>query len=67
MEMKLQLISAEEVEPYLVDEWAKDRLYNIDYTHLDKNNLALYKVKDLSAKELHKSIEEKQYFLLDLS
>ena len=67
MAQKLQLISAEEVETYLADEWAKDRLYNIDYTHLDKSNLALYKVKDLSMSELQKSIEQKQWFLLDLS
>lgn len=65
MGTKLKLIPADEVEPYLHDEWARDRLYNIDYAFPDKHQLALYKVTDLSERELHKAIEEEQGFLLD--
>ena len=61
----MQLLTAQEVveKELLSDEWAREKLYNIDYTHLDKRKLALYPVKDLSIKEINKSIEDNQYFL----
>ena len=65
MGTKLKLISAEEVYEYLADEWARDRLYNVDYAYPDKHQLALYKVTDLSQRELDKAIDEGQSFLLD--
>lgn len=67
MGTKLRLISAEEVEPYLHDEWTRDRLYNIDYSYPDRKQLAMYRIVDLSEKEIIKAIEENQYFLLDES
>lgn len=65
MGTKLRLVSAEEVTELLTDEWARERLYNIDYAYPDKHQLALYKVTDLSERELHKAIDEGQSFLLD--
>ena len=65
MGTKLKLISAEEVHEYLADEWARERLYDVDYAFPDKHQLALYKVTDLSARELNKAIDEGQSFLLD--
>lgn len=65
MGTKLKLISAEEVHEYLADEWARDRLYNVDYAYPDKQQLALYKVTDLSERELHKAIENGDSFILD--
>jgi len=65
MGTKLKLISAEEVHEYLSDEWARERLYDVDYAFSDKHQLALYKVTDLSQRELIKAIDEGQSFLLD--
>jgi predicted metal-dependent hydrolase len=65
MGTKLKLISAEEVHEYLSDEWARERLYDVDYAFHDKHQLALYKVTDLSQRELIKAIDEGQSFLLD--
>ena len=65
MGTKLKLISAEEVYEYLADEWARDRLYNIDYAFPDKHQLAMYKVTDLSERVLIRAIDEGQSFLLD--
>lgn len=67
MGTKLRLVSPDEARELLTDEWARDRLYNIDYAFPDKHQLALYKVTDLSERELNKSLEEQQMFLLDES
>ncbi len=61
----MQLVNSETARELLVDEWAKERLYNIDYTHHDGNVLALYPVQELSAAQLNKSLEENQMFLFD--
>ncbi len=61
----MQIVSSDVARELLADEWAKERLYNIDYTHQDKTRLALYPVNDLSPKSLHEALEEKQYFLFD--
>lgn len=65
MGTKLRLVSAEEVIELLTDEWARERLYDIDYAFLDKHQLALYRVIDLSQRELNKAIENGDSFLLD--
>ena len=65
MGTKLRLVSAEEVTELLTDEWARERLYNIDYAYPDKHQLALYRVIDLSQRELNKAIENGDSFLLD--
>ena len=65
MGTKLKLISAEEVHEYLADEWARERLYDVDYTYPDKHQLAMYKITDLSQRELNKAIENGDSFILD--
>ena len=65
MGTKLKLISAEEVHEYLSDEWARERLYDVDYAFPDKNQLAMYKITDLSQRELNKAIENGDSFILD--
>ncbi len=65
MGTKLRLVSAEEVTELLTDEWARERLYDIDYAFPDKHQLALYRVIDLSQRELNKAIENGDSFLLD--
>ena len=61
----MQIVSSDVARELLADEWAKDKLYNIDYTHHDKERLALYPVNELSPKMLHEALEEKQMFLFD--
>jgi predicted metal-dependent hydrolase len=65
MGTKLKLISAEEVHEYLSDEWARERLYDVDYAFHDNHQLALYRVIDLSQRELNKAIENGDSFILD--
>ena len=65
MGTKLRLVSAEEITELLTDEWARERLYDIDYAFSDKHQLALYRVIDLSQRELNKAIENGDSFLLD--
>ena len=61
----MQIICAEKARDLIGDEWTRNRLYNIDYTHHDKQELALYPVWKLSINELTKSLDEGQFFLLD--
>ena len=61
----MQIISSEQARELLQDEWARKKLYNIDYTHHDKERLSLYHVDDLSLKSLKQSLDENQYFLFD--
>lgn len=61
----MQIISSEVARELINDEWARERLYNIDYTHHDHNRLALYPVSELSPKSLYEALEEKQKFLFD--
>lgn len=61
----MQIISSEQAKELLTDEWARTKLYNVDYTHLNKDRLALYHVDDISPKQLEIAIEEKQNFLFD--
>lgn len=61
----MQLVNSEVARELIADEWAKDRLYNIDYTHHDKSQLALYPVKELSPKALADSLADNQMFLFD--
>ena len=65
MGTKLRLVSAEEITELLTDEWARERLYDIDYAFPHKHQLALYRVTDLSQRELNKAIENGDSFLLD--
>ena len=65
MGTKLKLISAEEVHEYLSDEWARERLYDVDYAFPDKHQLAMYKITDLSQRELNKAIENGDSFILN--
>lgn len=61
----MTIISSNEARSLLADEEARERLYNIDYTHHDHNRLALYPVSELSPKSLHEALEENQQFLFD--
>lgn len=61
----MQILSADQARELLYDEWARNRLYNIDYTHHDMQELALYPVWKLGINELTKSLDENQYFLFD--
>ena len=61
----MQIISSDVARELLNDEWARERLYNIDYTHDDKTRLALYHVYDISPKLLHDALAENQMFLFD--
>ena len=61
----MTIISSDKARSLLADEWAKDRLYNIDYTHHDKSRLALYPVTELSPKTLNDALEANQMFLFD--
>ena len=61
----MQIISSEKARELLADEWARKKLYNIDYTHHDKERLALYHVDDISPRSLERALEEKQLFLFD--
>lgn len=59
------IVSSEQARELLQDEWAIDRLYNIDYTTHDKSRLALYHVLDLSPKALDEALKQEQQFLFD--
>lgn len=61
----MQIVSADEARNLIGDEWARNRLYNIDYTHHDKQELTLYPVWKLSISELTKALDDGQFFLLD--
>ena len=62
---KMQIISSDVARELLNDEWAKTKLYNIDYTHHDNTRLALYPVNELSPKSLQDALAENQMFLFD--
>lgn len=61
----MQIITSEVARELMNDEEARERLYNIDYTHHDHNRLALYPVNELSPKSLHDALAENQMFLFD--
>jgi hypothetical protein len=61
----MQIITSEVARELMNDEEARERLYNIDYTHHDHNRLALYPVSELSPKSLYEALEENQKFLFD--
>ena len=61
----MQIISSDVARELLNDEWAREKLYNIDYTHHDKTRLALYHVNELSPKSLQDALAENQMFLFD--
>lgn len=61
----MQIVNSEQAKDLLHDEWARERLYNIDYTTGNKDRLALYHVNDLSLDELNKSLRDNQSFLFD--
>jgi hypothetical protein len=63
--IKMQIVNSEQATDLLHDEWARERLYNIDYTSGNKDRLALYHVNDLSLNELNKALRDKQLFLFD--
>lgn len=61
----MQIISSDKARELLSDEWAVERLYNIDYVYSDHSKLALYKVTELSQNSLNQALAEKQSFLFD--
>jgi len=61
----MQIVNSDVARGLLNDEWARERLYNIDYTHHDKSRLALYPVTELSPKTLNDALEANQMFLFD--
>lgn len=61
----MQIVNSDVARELMNDEEARERLYNIDYTHHDKSQLALYPVKELSPKALADSLADNQMFLFD--